>query len=90
VVARLQAYDVWLAPSPEVPELLLTFDPDGPGILIGSRLAEWCSVHIAGLETESCGYASHVAPEDQPDAIAAAITGWVDRHHLVVGSEPPG
>jgi haloalkane dehalogenase len=90
VVARIEAYDGWLASSPEVPKLLLTFDPTGPGILIGPRLIEWCSAHIAGLEIESCGYASHVAPEDQPEAIARAITAWADRHHLLAGASAAG
>lgn len=82
VVAIVDAYDRWLARSPEVPKLLLTFDADGPGILIGPRLVEWCAAHIAALEIESCGYASHVAPEDQPEAISGAITVWLERHRL--------
>jgi haloalkane dehalogenase len=83
VVARIEAYDEWLASSPQVFKLLLTFDPDGPGILIRPPLVEWCAAHVAGLEIEHCGYASHVAPEDQPGAIANAITAWLSRHRLV-------
>jgi hypothetical protein len=36
----------------------------------------WCADNIAKLEIERCGIAAHVAPEDQPEAIAAAIAGW--------------
>ncbi len=85
VVARVEGYDRWLAASPDVPKLLLTFDP-GPGIMIGPELADWCRGHIAALEVAACGRSGHHAPEDQPAAIAAAIAAWSDRH----GLRPPG
>ncbi|HKH37331.1 MAG TPA: haloalkane dehalogenase [Rubrobacter sp.] len=81
VVGRIEAYDEWLAHSPEVPKLLLTFDP-GLGAMMGPQDVAWCAANIAGLEIEHCGYAGHHAPEDQPDAIAAAIVAWADRHDL--------
>jgi haloalkane dehalogenase len=81
VVARVEAYDDWLAHSPEVPKLLLTFEP-GPGQMMTADVVAWCAQNIAGLETERCGPAGHHAPEDQPDAIAAAIVAWADRHRL--------
>jgi haloalkane dehalogenase len=81
VVARIEAYDRWLAASPEVPKLLLTFDP-GPGIMIGPELADWCRGHISALEVAACGPAGHHAAEDQPAGIAAAIAAWADRHGL--------
>ena len=81
VVARVEAYDQWLAASPDVPKLLLTFDP-GPGTMIGPELADWCRHHIAALEVAACGPAGHHAPEDQPAAIAAAIADWADSHGL--------
>jgi haloalkane dehalogenase len=81
VTARVEAYDQWLATSPEVPKLLLTFDP-GPGIMIGPELADWCRGHISALEVAACGPAGHHAPEDQPAAIAAAIAAWADGHGL--------
>jgi haloalkane dehalogenase len=81
VVARVEAYDDWLARSPEVPKLLLTFEP-GPGQMMTTDVVAWCAQNIAGLETERCGPAGHHAPEDQPDAIAAAIVAWADRHRL--------
>ena len=81
VVASVEAYDRWLASSPDVPKLLLTFDP-GPGIMIGPDLADWCRRHIPALEVAACGPAGHHAPEDQPAAIAAAIAAWAGRHGL--------
>jgi len=82
VVARIEAYDAWLATSPAVPKLLLTFDGSPETLMIGPPLVGWCRDHIAGLETAACGPARHVVPEDQPDAIAGAILAWADRHGL--------
>lgn len=81
VVARVGGFDRWLAASPEVPKLLLTFDP-GPGMMIGPELADWCRSHVSALEVAACGPAGHHAPEDQPAAIAAAIAAWADGHGL--------
>ncbi|MEW1859747.1 haloalkane dehalogenase [Streptomyces sp. NPDC088194] len=81
VVARVSAYDEWLAASPGTPKLLLTFD-SSPTLGIGEALTAWCAEHISALEIEHCGPAGHLAPEDQPDAIAAAVTSWAERHSL--------
>lgn len=81
LVARIEAYDAWLATSPEVPKLLLTFE-GSPTLLIDARLAAWCAANIAGLETAACGPAGHHAAEDRPVEIAAAISAWADRHGL--------
>ena len=81
VVGRIETYDRWLAVSGEVPKLLLTFDAS-PTLMIGAEMSAWCAANIANLEIEHCGAAAHLAPEDQPDAIAAAIVGWADRHRL--------
>ncbi|MFD9129540.1 haloalkane dehalogenase [Kitasatospora sp. NPDC059571] len=81
VVARIEAYDRWLADSPGVPKLLLTFD-SSPTLMIGKELADWCREHAAGLETAHCGPAGHQAPEDRPAEIAAAVTAWAGRHGL--------
>jgi haloalkane dehalogenase len=82
VVARVAAYDRWLAASRDVPKLLLTFEGSAETLMIGSEMTAWCAANIAALEIESCGSAAHVAPEDQPEAIAAAVVDWMDRHHL--------
>ena len=77
VVARVEAYDAWLASSDDVPKLLLTFD-SSPTLMIGPELTAWCAANMASLEIKACGPAGHLAPEDQPDAIAAAVTEWAD------------
>jgi haloalkane dehalogenase len=81
VVSRISRYDEWLESSSNVPKLLLTFD-SSPTLLIGPELAAWCAANITNLQIEHCGPAGHHAPEDQPQAIAAAIANWADRHHL--------
>lgn len=78
VAARVAAYGTWLATSADVPKLLLTFD-SSPTLLIGPELAAWCAANIAALTTVGCGPAAHLAPEDQPEAIAAAIGAWAGR-----------
>jgi haloalkane dehalogenase len=81
VVARIETYDCWLAESRDVPKLLLTFD-GSPTLIIDAKMAAWCEANITGLEIEHCGAAGHLAPEDQPEAIAAAVAAWMDRHGL--------
>ncbi|MDJ0347510.1 haloalkane dehalogenase [Streptomyces sp. H10-C2] len=82
VVARIQAYDKWLATSADVPKLLLTFAP-GPGVMMGPVIVDWCAENIANLEIERHDVvAGHHTPEDQPLAIAGAIAEWADRHKL--------
>ncbi len=81
LVARIEAYDAWLATSSGTPKLLLTFT-GSPTLLIGDAMTEWCASHIAELEISSCGEAGHHATEDRPDEIAAAISAWTDRHGL--------
>jgi haloalkane dehalogenase len=61
---------------------LLTFDGPAETLLIGEAMTAWCRANVANLEVENCGPARHIAPEDQPEAIAAAISGWIDRHDL--------
>ncbi|KAB8186712.1 haloalkane dehalogenase [Microbispora catharanthi] len=81
VAERVRTYGGWLASSHDVPKLLLTFD-SSPTLLIGPEMAAWCAANIAGLEVEHCGPAGHHAPEDRPEAIAAAINAWTERHGL--------
>ena len=79
VRGRFDAYDRWLADTPEVPKLLLTFEP---GTLVFPAIVAWARAHVAGLEVENAGLAGHQAPEDQPDAIGQAIARWLARHQL--------
>lgn len=83
VATAVANYDTWLADSPEVPKLLLTFD-SSPTLLITPQVTAWCEANVAGLEIEHVGPAGHHATEDQPEAIGAAITAWVARHKLTV------
>jgi haloalkane dehalogenase len=86
VVARIEAYDRWLAATPEVPKLLLTFD-GSPTLLINEDVAAWCASNVAGLRSVRLGPAGHHAAEDQPREIAAAIRGWAGDHRL--SDQPP-
>lgn len=81
VVARITAYDEWLAASADVPKLLLTFEP-GPGTMMGPELIDWCTANVSGLEVAANGPAGHHTPEDQPEAIAASLAAWLDKHDL--------
>jgi haloalkane dehalogenase len=82
VVARVEAYDAWLAASTEVPKLLLTFAP-GPGAMMHEGLVRWCAANIAALEiAHSDAPAGHHTPEDHPEWIAATVSAWADRHGL--------
>jgi haloalkane dehalogenase len=81
VVARISAYDEWLAVSADVPKLLLAFEP-GPSTMMGKEIVDWCAEHVSGLETDTHGPAGHHTPEDQPEAIAASLLAWLDRHDL--------
>lgn len=80
LVARIEAYDAWLAGSPQVPKLMMTFE--GSPTLLSTATAAWCADHIAALETVYCGKAGHHATEDRPAEIAAAVSDWADRHRL--------
>ncbi|CAN7194743.1 haloalkane dehalogenase [Rhizobium sp. LjRoot254] len=82
VVERVEAYDRWLAASHDVPKLLLTFDGSPETLLIGPDMVAWCRANIAVLDVVGCGPAKHLVPEDQPEAIAAAIFDWSIRHRL--------
>lgn len=80
VIRRIEAYDHWLAESFCIPKLLLTFEGPAETLLIGEAMTTWCRENMANLEIRNCGPARHNAPEDQPEAIAAQISGWADRH----------
>ncbi|TDW23940.1 haloalkane dehalogenase [Kribbella kalugense] len=81
LVARVEAYDDWLAASPDVPKLLLTFE-GSPTLLIGDEVKEWCQASIAALDVVHCGPAGHHAAEDRPKEIAAELSTWIDKHGL--------
>jgi haloalkane dehalogenase len=86
VVARIGDYDEWLATSADVPKLLLTFEP-GPGTMMGPEIIDWCAAHVSGLQIQTHGLAGHHTPEDQPEAIAASLVAWLDKHNLTSDGE---
>ena len=81
VVATVEASGDWLAASVDVPKLLLTFT-GSPTLVIGGEVEAWCRAHVAALEVEACGSAGHLAVEDRPEAVAAAVVSWLGRHGL--------
>ena len=81
IVARVEAYDAWLAKSTDVPKLLMTFEGSAT-LLINPETTAWCADNIASLEIVPCGEAGHHAAEDRPDEIGDAIAAWAERHFL--------
>ena len=86
VIERIEAYDAWLKHSDDVPKLLLTFE-GSPTLMVTPELVEWCRTNISALTTLPCGPAGHLAPEDQPESIAAAINRWMEVQALT-GAQP--
>jgi haloalkane dehalogenase len=81
VTARFDAFDAWLATSDDVPKLLLRFDGSAT-LLMDDAMVAWCTDNVAALEVVRCGPAGHMAPEDRPGEIAAAVNAWTARHGL--------
>ncbi|TDP32802.1 haloalkane dehalogenase [Nocardia ignorata] len=82
VVARAEAYDEWLASSPDVPKLMVNFTP-AYGAMTEPAVIEWCAKTISALHIQQYDeVAGHHTPEDQPDLLAAAISEWLDRNDL--------
>jgi len=74
-VAAVIAHNAeWLASSPAIPKLLLTFD--GVGLSNAPAVVAWAR---GKLEVVALGAAGHHAPEDRPHEIAQAIASWLDR-----------
>ncbi|MFG6196898.1 haloalkane dehalogenase [Nonomuraea sp. JJY05] len=79
VVARIEAFDRWLATSVEVPKLMIGFRP-GIGTMWTAETIAWCAKNVAALEiVEHEEVAGHHTPEDQPLAIAADIESWLAK-----------
>ncbi|MEV5611894.1 haloalkane dehalogenase [Streptomyces sp. NPDC052225] len=79
VHARMVAYGDWLgsAESAGVPKLVMHAEN---GFGMGSSEAmEWVRATFTNAETVNIGVAGHHAPEDQPDAIGAAVSDWLAR-----------
>lgn len=85
VRAVVERYDAWLAATPAVPKLLLTFEPAAgkqPSPTGSPATIAWARAHVSGLEVEALGPAGHHAPEDLPHDIGRTIAAWLDRHAL--------
>jgi haloalkane dehalogenase len=80
VAAIITRNGEWLAKTPALPKLLLTFD--GTGLSNAPAVVEWARSAFPKLDVVPLGSAGHHAPEDAPQEIAGAITSWLDRHAL--------
>ncbi|MET7336703.1 haloalkane dehalogenase [Nonomuraea sp. NPDC005650] len=79
VVARIEAFDRWLATSVEVPKLMVVFR-SGVGTMWTEETVAWCAENVAALEiVRHEEVAGHHTPEDQPLAIAADIESWLAK-----------
>ncbi|MFJ9785643.1 haloalkane dehalogenase [Amycolatopsis sp. NPDC101161] len=77
VVSRIEEFDGWLASSPDVPKLLITFDP-GPDTMLTPPMIDWMTSNFAGLKVAHHPVeAGHHTPEDQPKRIAETLTNWL-------------
>lgn len=73
--AMVNSYATWLRDT-EIPKLLLHATP---GLIAGRSAVRQAEKTFTNLESVSLGRGTHFLPEDHPDAIAAAIAGFVDR-----------
>jgi len=72
-----------LAKSP-IPKLLLTADP---GLLVQPEAIAYAKSNLPSVTINSVGAGKHFLPEDQPTAIAKAITAW---HRAVAQPQAAG
>ena len=72
----LAAVDAGLA-GPALPKLLLQANP---GSVIDADYRDWILDRAANLSSSAIGPGEHFTPEEQPDAIAAAVTAWARIH----------
>jgi haloalkane dehalogenase len=80
--ALVTRYDAWLVATPEVPKLLLSFEPPvgvQPSPTGSPAMIEWARANVAGLEVVALGPAGHHAPEDAAHQIGGAINAWRSR-----------
>lgn len=76
----VNAYDKWMATTPDVPKLLMAVD--GGATLGSPEMIDWARKTFVALEVESIGPGGHHIPEDQPGAIGRAVENWIHRHEL--------
>jgi haloalkane dehalogenase len=79
VVARIKSFNTWLAASPEVPKLLMTFNP-GQDTMLTPPMIAWFRENFASLEVVHHPVpAGHHTPEDQPELIAKTLAAWLPQ-----------
>jgi len=76
VMAVVTRNGEWLASTPKIPKLLLTFDGN---LSSAPSVVEWAKQTVPNLVVEGLGAAGHHAPEDAPTEIARAIRSWLER-----------
>ncbi|MEU5266127.1 alpha/beta fold hydrolase [Amycolatopsis sp. NPDC021455] len=77
VVARIEVFGRWLGATPEVPKLLVTFEP-GPDTMLTPPMVEWMSAAFASLKVvHHPVVAGHHTPEDQPELLAETLSAWL-------------
>jgi haloalkane dehalogenase len=77
VVSRISSFDDWLAATPEIPKLLITFEP-GHGTMLTPSMIDWCRETFASLEVvHHPVVAGHHTPEDQPDLLTESLAKWL-------------
>ena len=77
VVARIEAFGRWLAATPEIPKLLVTFEP-GPDAMLTPPMVEWMAGTFASLKVvHHPVVAGHHTPEDQPELLAGTLAAWL-------------
>jgi len=74
-IERIDRNAAWLVAS-ATPKLLLTFEP---GALLTPRILAWAREHVRALEIRPAGRGGHFVQEEEPEAIATAITDWIGR-----------
>ncbi|MFT3765186.1 MAG: haloalkane dehalogenase [Minicystis sp.] len=77
VAAVIDRNAEWLARTPAIPKLLLTFE--ATTLSNAPAVVTWAQSTFAALDVVPLGPAGHHAPEDAPREIAGAITSWLDR-----------
>ena len=65
-----------------IPKLLVRGEP---GAIIGPVESQWLQQQLPGLAVAIVGPAGHFLPEDQPDALATVLAGWLDATEGVRG-----
>lgn len=77
MVSRIEAFGTWLAATPEIPKLLITFEP-GHDTMLTPSMIDWCRDNFASLEVvHHPVVAGHHTPEEQPELVAESLRAWL-------------